>query len=205
MTTDSGPQNQREHHFVLRAPAAAAKKAVAAVLRAPANCTAYLFELEPSGLPRVDGNAGDTPFVVPYPFATAALVDLMLDGTTYPDVPDALVDVFVSRQAFDRITEGRHCEPMVDLDLVAGSAAGDMTLANLRACLNPAVQTDEVGSSFVDQVVAALHAHLACRLGGIQDAAATDRGGLTPWQLRLARNAIDRHLDGDITLAQLAA
>jgi transcriptional regulator GlxA family with amidase domain len=50
----------------------------------------------------------------------------------------------------------------------------------------------------------ALSLHIAQRYGGLQPPQRQPAGGLAPWQLRLATNAIEENLDGSIVLEDLA-
>ena len=59
-------------------------------------------------------------------------------------------------------------------------------------------------TNFVDRVSTALNIHFARVYGGMHFPRPLVTGGLTPWQLRLARDTINAHLEGELLLEQLA-
>jgi AraC family transcriptional regulator len=143
--------------------------------------------------------------VVPFPKGLMSLVNLALDPIPYTDSTYECFSFYLGRDRFDRLADDLGGNRIDDLAIRPGVAANDPVMANLGSCLLPAIERPEqLSTLFVDHVVMALHAHLAQRYGGMQVPRMSGRGSLTPWQLRLARDTIDAHLDEGISLAQIA-
>jgi AraC-like DNA-binding protein len=144
--------------------------------------------------------------VVPFPKGLMSLVNLALDATPYPDSTYECSSFYLDRGTFDRLADDLGGNRIDDLAIKPGVAANDPVLANLGSCLLPAIERPEqLSALFVDHVVMALHTHLAHRYGGMRMPRTSGRGSLTPWQLRLARDTIDAHLDKGVSLAQIAS
>ena len=63
---------------------------------------------------------------------------------------------------------------------------------------------NEAHSLFLDHVVLALTAHLACVYGGMDPNAGMPRGGLAPWQERRVKERMSASLNEEIPLSHLA-
>ncbi|KUR79790.1 AraC family transcriptional regulator [Novosphingobium sp. FSW06-99] len=145
----------------------------------------------------------DTLPVIPFAAATRGLVSLAMDPAAYGD--DQGVDLFLPRSAFDRVADHYGAARIASLSLPVGAAREDVVLAHLASCLERALEPSSASSTAtIDQVSLALNLHLAQRYGGLKPPRTPDRGGLAPWQLRLARNALDRNLDGGVSLDTVA-
>jgi AraC family transcriptional regulator len=143
--------------------------------------------------------------VVPFPKGMMSLLDLALDPTPYAGGTLDCCNLYLRRDTFDRLADNLGANRIDDLAIKPGVAINDPIVASLGPCLRPAIeQPEQVNTLFVDHVIMALHAHLAQRYGGMRMPRTSGRGGLAPWQLRLARDTIDAHLDGGISLAQIA-
>jgi AraC-like DNA-binding protein len=143
--------------------------------------------------------------VVPFPQGMLSLLNLALDPTPYPDGAFDRCSVYFRRDTFDRLADDLGEIRIDDLDIRPGVAVNDRVVNSLGPCLQSSIeQPEQINTLFIDHVVMALHTHLAQRYGGLRIARTSERGGLTPWQLRLARDAINAHLDGRISLSQIA-
>jgi AraC-like DNA-binding protein len=143
--------------------------------------------------------------VVPFPKGLISLVNLALDPTPYPDSTCECFSFYLRRDTFDRLADDLGGNRIDDLAIRPGVASNDPVMANLGSCLLPAIeQPDQLSTLFVDHVVIALHTHLAQRYGGMRVPRTSRSGGLTPSQLRFARDRMDAHLDEGISLAQMA-
>jgi AraC family transcriptional regulator len=148
---------------------------------------------------------GPSVHVVPFPQGMMSLLNLALDPTPYPGSACDCCNFYLRRDTFDRLADDLGTNRIDDLGIKPGIAIHDAVVANLGPCLRPAIERPEqVNTLFVDHVVMALHTHLAQRYGGMRMPRTSGRGSLTPWQLRLARDTIDAHLDAGISLAQIA-
>jgi AraC family transcriptional regulator len=143
--------------------------------------------------------------VVPFPHGIMSLLNLALDPNPYPDGAFDSCSVYFRRDAFDRLADDLGEIRIDALDIRPGVALNDRVVANLSPCLRSSIeQPEELNTLCIDHVVMALHTHLAQRYGGLRIPRASERGGLTPWQLRLARDTINAQLDGRVSLAQMA-
>jgi AraC family transcriptional regulator len=144
--------------------------------------------------------------VVPFPKGMMSLVNLALDPTPYPGHTNDCSSLYLRRDTFDRLADDLGGNRIDDLAIRPGVATNDPVMANLGPCLLPAIERPEqLSTLFVDHVVMALHMHLAQRYGGMRMPRTSGSGCLMPWQLRLARDTIDTHLDEGISLAQIAS
>jgi AraC-like DNA-binding protein len=88
------------------------------------------------------------------------------------------------------------------------TAAGhdDEVIRNLGGAMRAAIQRPEqVNQLFVDYLVLALTAHIAQTYGGLRLIRDLPKGGLAPWQVRRACDALAARLEGDIPLKEIAA
>ena len=144
--------------------------------------------------------------VVPFPQGLISLVNLALDPTPYLDSTSDYLSFYLRRETFDRLADDLGGNRIDGLAIRPGVATNDPIVVNLSSCLLLAIeQPEQVNARFIDHVVIALHTHLAQRYGGMRVPRTSGRGSLTPWQLRLARDTIDAHLNGGISLAQIAS
>ncbi|MBB4566708.1 AraC family transcriptional regulator [Rhizobium leucaenae] len=143
--------------------------------------------------------------IIPFPQGTIGLASLILDPSGHLR-RDETINVYLSRRTFDQIADTLGTERIVELPLAPGIATGDTVIENLFSCLIPALkQPDRTSALFIDHVGKAFNAHIAQRYGRMQMARSAVIGGLTPWQLRRARDTINARLDQDVSLAQLAS
>ena len=143
--------------------------------------------------------------VVPFPNGAMSFVDLALDPTAYPENVSNSFSFLLPRATFDRLAERHDADRIVELAVRPGVAANDPIVLHLGNCLKPAIERLGCASDqFVDRVTAALHIHFARAYGGMQFPRPLVTGGLTPWQLRLARDTINAHLEGELSWEQLA-
>lgn len=143
--------------------------------------------------------------VVPFPHGVIGLASLILAPPGDEERDDS-VNLYLPRRPFDQIADALGTERLAELPLDLGVAAGDIVIENLFACLMPAIeQPERVSALFVDHIGKAFNAHLAQRYGRMRMPRSSVAGGLTPWQLRRARDTINARLDQDVSLAQLAS
>jgi AraC-like DNA-binding protein len=144
--------------------------------------------------------------VVPFPKGMMSLVHLALDPTPYPGSVFECSSFYLRRDSFDRLADDLGGNRIDDLAIKPGVAINDPVVANLGPCLLPSIeQPERVNTLFLDHVAMALHTHLAQRYGGMRIPRTSGSGSLTPWQLRLARDTMNAHLDGGISLARVAS
>lgn len=143
--------------------------------------------------------------VVPFPQGMMSLLTLALDPNPYSDDTFACCSLYFRRATFDQLADDLGEIRIDEFDFRPGIAVNDPVVNNLVPCLRSSMeQPERINTGFIDHVVNALHTHLAQRYGGLRISRMTERGSLAPWQLRLARDTINAHLEGPISLAQIA-
>ena len=195
------PQNPLgRFYFVVRASVnALAKAGVSALPDTP-----VLLQLEAPGDTAVPAPPGRVAWVIPYPESFIALTALALTPNSDPVAPG--VEVFLPRRVFDRIAEHIGAGKMESLTLGHDDASDDPILEHLGASLAEAIRTAEGADEvLIKELTFALALHVAQRFGRIDAPPSSVRGGLSPWQLRLARRRLDQHVEGDLKLDALAA
>ncbi|QNP40590.1 helix-turn-helix domain-containing protein [Lysobacter solisilvae (ex Woo and Kim 2020)] len=91
------------------------------------------------------------------------------------------------------------------ISVLRGTGLPDATLTSLVRCLEPALETPSVTTSFyLEHLSLAITAYIARQYGGMTEVPASHSGGLSPAQLRRATELMSEHLDGELTLAQVA-
>jgi AraC family transcriptional regulator len=143
--------------------------------------------------------------VVPFPHGAVSLVDLALDPTACPEDVSDCFSFLIPRATFDQLADDHGADRIVELAVRPGVAANDPIALHLGNCLKPAIERhDGANDQFVDRVTTALNIHFARAYGGMHFPRRLVTGGLAPWQLRLARDTINAHLEGELSLEQLA-
>ena len=142
---------------------------------------------------------------VPFPHGAVSLVNLALDPTACPQDLSDCFNFLIPRATFDQLADDHGVDRIVELALKPGVAAGDPIVLHLGNCLVPAIeQHDGANGQFVDRVTAALNIHFARVYGGMRFPRPSVRGGLAPWQLRLARDTINANLKRELSLEHIA-
>jgi AraC-like DNA-binding protein len=143
--------------------------------------------------------------IIPFPHGTVSLVNLALDPTAYPtDMLDCF-NFLIPRATFDQLADDHGAGRIVELAVRPGIAANDPIALHLGGCLTPAIERyDGTNDQFVDRITTALNIHFARVYGGMNFPRPLVAGGLAPWQLRLARDTINAHLEEGLSLEQLA-
>lgn len=110
------------------------------------------------------------------------------------NIPRAAMDAFTYEEGV-RAASGFDC----------ATGAVDPTVYHLACALAPALEMPgEVNRLFVDQVMLALCAHITSHYGHAQPPGRVTRG-LSPWQVRRAKELIVSHLADGLSIAQLAS
>jgi AraC family transcriptional regulator len=115
------------------------------------------------------------------------------------------IEFCFSRTALDEIADDVGVPRIKELHIRPGTAADDSIIRNLGQCLLPAFeQPDQVNRLFIDHVILAVGAHIVQTYGETKVRQRSGRGGLAPWQERRARDYLEAHLDGEISVTLLA-
>lgn len=113
---------------------------------------------------------------------------------------------YLPHAALDAIAEDANAPRISGLQYRPGISMPDRTLFDLSRLLLPAFSNPAQASRiFIDYVTLAAAAHILHTYGGMRPASTErSRGGLAPWQERRAKELLNAHLDGDVTVAVLA-
>jgi AraC family transcriptional regulator len=112
---------------------------------------------------------------------------------------------YIPRQALDVITDDQSVPRVRELRSPSGAKFDDATIRSVGMSLLPAIERpEETNSLFVDCVTTGLLAHLAHSYGEMPINRRLRRGSLAPWQERRAKELLIAHLDGEISLHELA-
>jgi AraC family transcriptional regulator len=143
--------------------------------------------------------------IIPFPHGAMSLVDLALDPTADPNDTSDCFKFFIPRATFDQLADDNDADRIAELAVKPGVAANDPIVLHLGNCLKSAVERhDGAKDQFVGRVTTALNVHFARVYGGMHFPRPLVTGGLAPWQLRLARDTINAHLEEQLSLEQLA-
>jgi AraC-like DNA-binding protein len=113
---------------------------------------------------------------------------------------------YLPRVSLDSITDDANAPRIGALDYHPGIGMQDPTMFELGRLLLPAFPNPEQASRlFIDHLTLAIAAHVLQAYGGMRPVSSERRGGgLAPWQERRAKDLLNAHLDGDLSVAFLA-
>ncbi len=174
----------------------------------PVREDAFLVALQLKACPDFDLYADGKP-IPPKDFeiGAVALFDLRMNLAT--DLRDAFhsVNLYLPHKALVAMGDDgdipRHIQ---ELRHIPGAAVRDPVIRDLLLTMRPALaaRSEETPELFVDHVALALSIHVAHKYGDVATLPRQWGGGLAPWQERRAKELLDAHLSGGITLSALA-
>jgi AraC-like DNA-binding protein len=134
------------------------------------------------------------------------LYDLERDPQYVIDKPYHSIFFYLTRAALDDIATQAGGSPIGELIYEPGIGSDDTILRHLGSSLLEALhRPDEVNQLFVDHTMLAVTAHVARSYGREWRSAQLARGGLAPWQAKLACEKLESDLGGKLSLEQIAA
>jgi AraC-like DNA-binding protein len=138
-----------------------------------------------------------------YPIGAVSAIDLQEQpAVLLPNPFDALV-MYVTQTALDEVAYAHQASRVEQLVWPHGQfdhvfhPLGQTLLSSLE-------QPQHTSKIFMDHILHALHCHFVCSYGGVTTSAPQFRGGLSSHQMRRATELLEAHLDGNITLQQVA-
>jgi AraC-like DNA-binding protein len=141
---------------------------------------------------------------VPIVAPQVTIYDLRTDPVIYVNNPLVGLHFHLPRAVLDTLADQSGAPRITDLAYPRGSGIDDSVLYNLGMALMPAFRhAGQVHRLFIDHVTLAVTTHVAQTYGGLR-AMTPRRGGLAPWQERLAKDILDAHLDGEISQSVIA-
>lgn len=147
-------------------------------------------------------------FVRPTGWFPGALTIYDLRQSPIADIRDPYHSLmfYLPRTALEAIAYESGAPRIGDLQYRTGAGIDDPTARALLSSLLPATaRPEEAPALFLDHVALALTAHVAHTYGGMRTTKSDNRGGLTPHQVRRARERMLATLNEDLTLSELAA
>jgi AraC family transcriptional regulator len=149
--------------------------------------------------------AGKKKIVSPAMPGNAYLFDLSDNPTVGLDTPFSTVRFNISQSALDALADDRGLRRASGLH-APSLGCPDAVMHGLAQTLLAAMeQPGEATNLFVEYVALAFHAHVLHTYGNVLGASVSVRGGLALWQLRRACEFIEANLDGDPSIADVAA
>ncbi len=140
------------------------------------------------------------------PIAAPQITMYDLRAAPYVFVNNRMVGLHfhLPRTAFDALADDLGVPRVGEFGYPKGWGVDDPTIFHLGQALLPAFRHPEHASRlFVDHVTLAVCSHVAHTYGAMRSAPGP-RGGLAPWQARLASDLIAANLDGDLSHAEVA-
>lgn len=123
--------------------------------------------------------------------------------SVYLGSPFDILQFYVSRDAMDEFTDQNELHRCRQLSWPHGKV--DLSFKQIALTVLPAFEAPSESSQFhVDYLILAAHAYIVRTYGGVSDASIAARGGLAPWQERRATELLREHLDGSISLVEVA-
>jgi AraC family transcriptional regulator len=169
---------------------------------------AFLIALQLKTCPDFDLYA-DGRLILPKGFdaGDVAIYDLRTNLASDLRDPFHAVDLYLPLKALAAMGDHgdipRHIQ---ELRHTPGASVRDPVARDLLLSMRPALaaRPEETSELFVDHVALALSIHLARRYGDVAALPLRWGGGLAPWQERRAKELLDAHIGGGITLDVLA-
>ncbi|MBB6145140.1 AraC-like DNA-binding protein [Silvibacterium bohemicum] len=138
-----------------------------------------------------------------YPTGAVGAINLEEEPACFLPNPFDALALHVTQAALDEISYA-HQMPYVDR-LVWEYGTVDPVVHHLgQTLLSSLEHPDQTSKIFIDHVLQALNCHFVYSYGGVTISPRKFRGGLSPWQMRRAKELLEAHLDGNIALQQVA-
>ena len=135
----------------------------------------------------------------------ASIYDLRCETVVHFQDPFDFIYLYLPHSALSGVATELDAS-RVQFDVATGTSIRDPVVAHLGQCLLPALERpNEANELFVGYVAMALNTHFLRKYASILPADRLRRSGLTGWQLRIAKEMIRSHLDGEVSLARIAS
>jgi AraC family transcriptional regulator len=199
-TAGTSGASPRRTHFAVRTGAIALAKVG---LTPPPGPSVVLEVRLPKRVGRGCASRHEPLPMMAHPASLLALVAAIQSDIRPDDEP---MDLLVPRGAFDQLADFLGARRITTLAAGPRRAMEDEILRNLSACLSLTVHGDaRSDDGLVEELSLTILLHIAQQYGQMELKTRTAPGGLSPWQLRLARRRLVEHFDGIISLKSLAA
>jgi AraC-like DNA-binding protein len=120
------------------------------------------------------------------------------------DNPFHVLFYYLPRRALDAVADDAEAPRIGDLNHKPW-AVDDPTIFSLSKAVLPAIRNPEQANRlFIDHILLAFGIYVARNYGDMRPLPPLIRGGLTPWQLRRAKEILSASLDRNLTLGKVA-
>ncbi len=142
--------------------------------------------------------------VAPVTAPEITICDMRAQPVVHVNNPLVGLHFHLPRAAMDALADSSGVPRIGELDYPHGTGIDDRVMHHLGMALLPAFRApDQANRLFVDHVTLAVAAHIAQTYGAMRNAV-PKRGGLAPWQERLALEILDANIAGDLSHAWIA-
>lgn len=143
--------------------------------------------------------------VAPVRAGTTILYDLTQDPIACVHEPFDCVSFHIPRAALDAVADDAGVPRADSLRLATGAQVDDAVIRGLGSSLLPALaQPHQANRLFVEHVAMALHLHIAQEYCDMAARPSRRPGTLASWQERRAKELLSAHLDGEVSIDELA-
>ncbi|MDX2210408.1 MAG: AraC family transcriptional regulator [Sphingopyxis sp.] len=134
------------------------------------------------------------------------LRDLKREQSALIEQPHHSLQFYLPRAALNAIAEANEARPIGELYYQPGVPISDSIIRSISSCLRSVFERpQEANRLFLDHISLALGIHLAQTYGDLQPGSRLQRGGLTGWQERRAKEYLSANLSGEGSLKEIAA
>lgn len=120
--------------------------------------------------------------------------------------PHHTVHFYIPRATFNTVAEDLEARSISELAYVPAQPIDDDVIRGLIGTVRAAIKApEETNRLFLDHLMMAAAVHLAQTYGGLKPRSLQHRGGLAPWQARLAIELLEGDLTGQLPLKDVAA
>lgn len=131
------------------------------------------------------------------------ILDLEREPSVRYDTAFDMIQFNMPRSALDKVALENGAARINKLSWEFGKV--DPFAHHLAHCILPIFERSELGCMlYAEHLMMGLQAYVVQAYGGVRFDPPSTRGRLAPWQLRLTKEILDAHLDGEINLSKLA-
>lgn len=142
----------------------------------------------------------------PMTAGSVAVLDLRRSNGVRFKTGNHSVQFYLPRKTLRVINEERGGRRFDEVQTDITDARRDETFRNLALSLLPAfARSEEVSPLFLDHMMLAAAGHFLADYGCVENTARKFRGGLAAWQQKRVKELLESHLDGSVTVAEIAA
>lgn len=163
----------------------------------------YLWFQDLAAPPHWLGGKAIKPPVSLFHAGAACISDITAESEAVFLTPFDGIHIRLGHEIFDDLADDLGVRRIA---MLRGTGMPDATLAALARCLELALESpDAMAPFYLEHLSLATTAYIAKAYGGMTEVPSSRRGGLSPVQLQRATELMAEHMDGELTLASIAA